>query len=118
MPSPSRNPTDVRAANANLSITAQQRKLADAYGAAQRKAADAAWRATQRGHVAHLRAERDTLRADLKNLPLVVQDIEADSFYTADPARLQGALEELDYQRETLTARLARVESDLRRASR
>lgn len=102
----------------NLSVTEQQRRLASTYATANRKAEEAAWRETQRAHAAHLRFERDTLRRDLNNLPLVVQDIEADSFYTADPARLQGALEELDYQRETMTARLARVESDLRRAGR
>lgn len=118
MPSLSRNLEQVRAVNANLSITEQQRRLARAYAAADRKAEDATQRATQRAHLAYLRTERNQLRDLLKGLDDSEADVRADSFYASDAGRLQGALEELDYQRETLANRLARVESDLRRGGR
>ena len=115
MTSPSRSLDQVRAVNANLTVDAQQRRLRDTY-AQDRKAADAERRATHRSHVAYLRSERDRLRADLRDWDNVEADIRADSHYNADPARLQGALEELESMRETKTARLARITSDLRRA--
>lgn len=104
-----------RAAQANLNSSEAQRRTTDRLyrEAAIERAKGAA--ATRRAHKAALRNEIKQLRNALAALPAVEDDLRGDSFY-ADPATLQGALEELDSQRECITNRLARVESDLRRA--
>ena len=118
MPSPSRSLDQVRAVNANLTTSPTQYRAAEDRRSAERKAADAERRATHRSHVAYLRAERDGLRADLRAWDNVEADIRADPFFASAPATLQGALEELESMRETKTARLDRITSDLRRAGR
>lgn len=109
-----------RKANANLATPAKERRARlereRAAARAAARAADQAHRATQRAHVAYLRDERTRLRAELTDLDATEADIRADSFYNRDPATLQGALEELDSMRNTLSARIARLDSDLRRS--
>ena len=106
-----------RKANANLSVSARERR-AKADEAARRKAERADAKAAQRAHVAFLRDERARLRTDLKGLDDSEADVRADSFFNSDPGRLQGALEEIDALRDSLNARIWRIESDLRRAGR
>lgn len=100
-----------REANANLATPAKERRARQERERATRKAAEDA----QRAHVAYLRDERTRLRAELNDLDATEADIRADSFYNADPATLQGALEEIESMRERLSDRIARIDSALRR---
>lgn len=79
---------------------------------------DAYFAEVRRGHLAHLRAERDKLRADLRDVPNMIADAERGDLGGSDAAHVQGCLEEIETMREQWQDRLARVESDLRRAGR
>ena len=107
-------------ANENLSQSAVSKRRQAAADKAAAIEADKQRRKLERdsrkAHKNFLRAELKELKSFLRNLPAAEKDIRSDSFYKSDAGRLQGALEELDSQREHALGRIARLESDLRRA--
>jgi hypothetical protein len=107
-----------RRANDNLSKGGRERRAREVREREAAKEAVKAERATQRAHAAHLRAERDDLRANLRCVPDMIRDAKAGDLGSSDPTHIQGCLEEIESMREQWEYRLERVLSDLRRAAR
>ena len=102
-----------RRANENLKLTPAQRRKRDRDLRAARVAEEVARLTARRDEK---RAARDTLarlRGEFDDLDAAEADIRADSFYTSDAGRLQGALEEIDSMRDSLATRIHKLDCRL-----